>query len=83
MTARFVPPTPNCGHVEGVTFTFYVLGALWLCAGCDSSIGLLGAVKCNRCGRRPSAGTQLVDVFRAGRLCPKCRRDFLAGIRPS
>lgn len=80
MTATFVPPTPNCGH-DGVTFTFYQLGDLWLCPPCFTSIGQLQQ-RCSKCGvvaslKRPP----LVDVFRHGRLCFSCRRDVLAARR--
>lgn len=76
MTATFVPPAPNCGH-DGVTFTFYPLGELFLCPPCMTSIGPLHQT-CSNCGAMPKPGTLLVDVFRRGRLCFTCRRDALA-----
>lgn len=79
MTARYVAPTPNCGHVGTVTFTFFPLIALWLCALCSASIGPL-YMSCSRCGRLPAPDAQLV-VTTKGRLCPNCLRDFRAGHR--
>lgn len=76
MSGRFVMPTPNCGH-GGATYTYVTIAELWMCPSCIASIGPLYQ-SCSSCGRQPPAGTQLVDVFRAGRLCPSCRRDFLA-----
>lgn len=73
----FVAPTPNCGH-GGRTFTYYRLGQVWLCPACFASIGgLLELVAiCDRCRRSPARGEQLVNVFRVGRLCFPCRRDY-------
>jgi hypothetical protein len=76
---RYEPPTPNCGHVDGVTFTHVALIGLWLCALCMSSIGPL-YMTCARCGRHPAPGTQLA-VTTKGRLCPNCQREFRAGHR--
>lgn len=79
MKGRFVMPTPNCGH-GGTTYTFVGLAELWMCPVCIASIGRLYEC-CSSCGRPPPAGTQLIDVFRAGRLCFTCRREFLSSRR--
>lgn len=66
----------------GSTFTWYGLGEIWLCAACFASIGGLVQI-CNHCGQPPAPGTQLIHVFRAGRLCFSCRRDRLRFARPN
>ncbi len=76
--ATFVAPEPNCGH-GGATFTHHVLGDVWLCPLCWSSIALL-APRCQRCGQ-PRRAENLVDVFRHGSLCYPCRRGVFAGRR--
>ena len=78
MTARYEAPSPNCGHLGTVTFTFVPIAGIWMCALCMSSVGAL-YVSCARCGRSP-AGTQLASTVK-GRLCPICMRDFRAGHR--
>lgn len=82
MKLRFVPPTPNCGHACS-TFTWVGLAEIWMCAACIASIGPLYPRTCSKCGHPPPAGTQLIDVFRVGRLCFLCRRDHLATRRIS
>lgn len=69
-------PTPNCSH-GGATFTWVTVAQLWMCPPCIASIGALYQV-CSSCGHPPPAGTQLIDMFRAGRLCISCRREYLA-----
>jgi hypothetical protein len=78
-TKRWISPTPNCGH-GGTTFTWVAIAFVWMCPACIASIGALYQT-CTKCGRTPLPGTQLVDVFRAGRLCHSCRRDHNAARR--
>lgn len=82
MIERFVAPEPNCGHV-GSTFTWIGMAHLWMCALCIASIGPLYTQRCSHCGRAPHNNEQLVDVFRAGRLCRGCRLNHLRGRRAS
>ncbi len=79
MTARFVPPTPNCGHVDGVTFTHVALTDVWMCALCIASIGPLYR-RCATCGATPTAGTQLLQS-KAGSICTTCQRNARADFR--
>lgn len=71
----FIAPTPNCGH-GGTTFTWFRLPKLWLCVKCALSIGPLYA-RCAACGNYAPDGTQLISVYRAGRLCIHCRPRVL------
>jgi len=70
VTARFVPPTPNCGHVDQVTFTHDIHRDLFMCVLCLASIGQLFPPHCARCGLLPIPGTQLIASF-----CSTCQRD--------
>ncbi len=67
---------PSCGH-SCTTYTWIEIAELWMCAACIASIGSLYQI-CSRCARMPAADAQLVDVFRVGRLCPTCRREYFA-----
>lgn len=76
MIARFVPPTPNCGHVDQSTFTHDIDRDLFMCLLCVASCGALFPKRCSRCGLVPIAGTQLVASF-----CSTCQRDKRAARR--
>ena len=76
MTARFIAPTPNCGH-DDITWLHDVMRGLWLCLRCVISISALSP-KCTRCGRHGSPALQLIQT-QQGRLCFICRRDRALG----
>jgi len=79
VTERFVPPEPNCRHVDGVTFTFVAISEIWMCPACVASIGGLFA-SCTRCSRSVASGAQLVST-KHGRLCNSCLREYRAAHR--
>lgn len=79
MTARFVPPAPNCGHLDGVTFTFVPIAQTWMCTLCMASLGALYQT-CACCGSLPPRGTQLISTTR-GSLCIACRREVRVDAR--
>lgn len=72
-------PSPNCGHLDQVTFTHVPLVDLWMCGLCIASIGAL-YLACASCGRPPAPDMPLVSTIK-GRLCSNCLRDFRAGHR--
>lgn len=76
MTSRFVPPEPNCGHLDEVTFTFDVDRDLFMCVLCNASIGQLFPKPCSQCGRMPLVGTQHINT-----ICTTCQRDRRAARR--
>lgn len=78
MTARFIPPVPNCGHVAGVTFTHDVDRKLWLCPLCLVSVGSIAGIvpSCLACGG-PLPKSVVLSISSA-RTCSTCARDALA-----
>lgn len=74
MTARFIPPAPNCGHVTDITWRFDRLAAIWMCFLCALAIRGLRRAVCSACGKPPWRDTHLVSTLK-GRLCFACRRD--------
>ena len=75
MTARFIPPTPNCGHVQGVTFTHDVSRDLWMCPKCVASLGTSIFPICTGCGRDLPKSALLSKS--APSTCSKCQRESL------
>lgn len=73
MTARFIPPTPNCGHVDGVTFTHDVDRGLWFCPPCLTSLGGL-LPRCTRCTGALSIHAQTTRY--ASHVCFTCKREL-------